>query len=140
MTPFTQGLEPETRARVLQFLEASRIAGIPLVPTSGLRTHAQQHALWLQGRGTPGPMVTMADQYHSWHETGRAVDVVGLLTPSGKHTYDIPWEEVAAIAANFGLEWGGSFKHLSDRDHFQYAPAGLTLAAALAEQDARVAA
>jgi peptidoglycan L-alanyl-D-glutamate endopeptidase CwlK len=135
-------LSPDTRQRWFQLQEGARLAGAPVVLVSTLRTHAEQHALWLIGRpehgGSAGAIVTNADAYHSWHETGRAFDVAFFLSPSGKLTYDGPWDDLAAIAANYGLEWGGSWKTLGDRDHFQYVPAGLTLAEAMTEQDRRL--
>jgi peptidoglycan L-alanyl-D-glutamate endopeptidase CwlK len=129
-------LEPETRVRAGQVLAWCWSHGIAAFLTSTLRTHADQESLWLQGRETPGPVVTNAPPYHSWHETGRAFDLAALITPSRKATWDLPWEAIAAYAESIGLEWGGRWTRFGDRDHFQFT-AGLLLAEAMKEQDER---
>jgi peptidoglycan L-alanyl-D-glutamate endopeptidase CwlK len=42
----------------------------------GYRTHAEQDALYAQGRTTPGPIVTRAKGGQSPHNWGLAIDVV----------------------------------------------------------------
>jgi hypothetical protein len=99
-------------------LEASRTY---LLVVSGLRTAAQQNALYAQGRTTPGHIVTNARAGHSIHNYGLAVDVVPYL--SGQ-SGNVNWDEgtpqfqamVAALKAQ-GLVWGGDW--ISIKDHFQ---------------------
>ena len=44
--------------------------------TQGLRTYAEQDALYAQGRTVPGEIVTNAAAGYSWHNFGNAVDLV----------------------------------------------------------------
>lgn len=108
--------------------------GIQLRVISGLRTFAQQEALYASGRTAPGQIVTHAKPGQSWHNWSRAFDVCiekwpGDQTP--KDVFDGPWDTVGQLGESLGLTWGGRFHH-PDRPHFEY-PAGRTLAAMLAQ-------
>jgi len=99
------------------------VAGTFLLVVSGLRTAAQQDALYAQGRTTPGHIVTNARAGYSMHNYGLAVDVVPYITGQ---TGQLNWNPstpqfvamVAALKAQ-GLIWGGDWKSLPDNDHFQ---------------------
>lgn len=98
-------------------------AGTHLLVVSGLRTAAQQDALFAQGRTAPGHIVTNAAAGHSMHNYGLAVDVVPYI--SGE-SGDLNWRPqtpqfaamVTALKAQ-GLAWGGDWVHFKDEDHFQ---------------------
>lgn len=99
-------------------------AGTYLLVVSGLRTAAEQNALYAQGRnGASGHVVTNARAGHSMHNYGLAIDVVPYL--SGTRG-DLNWDSntpqframVAALEAQ-GLVWGGEWKSFPDDDHFQ---------------------
>jgi peptidoglycan L-alanyl-D-glutamate endopeptidase CwlK len=89
----------------------------------GLRTAAQQNALWAQGRTAPGQIVTNAKAGYSNHNYGLAVDIVPYVTGT---TGALNWEAatpqfkamVAALKAQ-GLVYGGDWIHFPDDDHFQ---------------------
>lgn len=136
-------LEPETRARCEQLLKLAEGEGIILDPCQGLRTFAQQDALFAIGRTEmgkdPSPMqpmgrhVTNARAGESWHNFGRAFDVC-IRTFSGdktpKDVWDGPWDRVGELGESLGLIWGGRWKGRKiDRPHFEWHP-GLTLAQA----------
>ena len=94
-----------------------------LCVVSGLRTAAEQNALYAQGRTAPGHIVTNARAGLSMHNYGLAVDVVPYLTgQDGAVNWSIHTPQyqamVAALTAQ-GLIWGGSWKTLADYDHFQ---------------------
>lgn len=97
--------------------------GTYLLVVSGLRTAAQQDALYAQGRTTPGHIVTNAKAGQSMHNYGLAVDIVPYL--SGQ-TGALNWQPttpqyeamVAALKAQ-GLTWGGDWISIKDYDHFQ---------------------
>jgi peptidoglycan LD-endopeptidase CwlK len=114
------GLAAKVRAASAQ-LEA---AGTYLLVVSGLRTTAQQNALYAQGRSLTGHVVTNARAGQSMHNYGLAVDVAPYLSGSGgalNWTVSTPQFQamVAAMKAQ-GLEWGGDWKgNLADYDHFQ---------------------
>ena len=71
-------LQPEVRpyARALVLRAAS--AGISIKVISGLRTYAEQNALYAQGRTEPGRVVTNARGGYSNHNFGIAFDI-GVL-------------------------------------------------------------
>jgi len=85
----------------------------------GTRTHAQQGAVYAQGRTTPGAIVTDAEPGDSFHQYGLAGDVVPLAykalpnwNPSGPL-----WAKIGAIGESLGLTWGGRWSK-PDRPHF----------------------
>jgi peptidoglycan LD-endopeptidase CwlK len=99
--------------------------GTYLLVVSGLRTAAEQDALYAQGRTTPGHIVTNAKAGQSMHNYGLAADIVPYLSgPTGalNWTPSTPQYQamVDALKAQ-GLAWGGDWIHFKDEDHFQLA-------------------
>lgn len=103
--------------------------GIWIQVTQGLRTIAEQNALYAQGRTTPGQIVTNAKGGTSYHNYGLSIDFV-LLKPDGKTvTWDLntdfnsnnvkDWSEVVTEAKKLGFEWGGDWVSIKDYPHFQ---------------------
>lgn len=85
------------------------------------RTVAEQNELYAQGRTKPGNIVTNAPgtSYSSMHQWGIAFDFFrndgqGAFNESGRF-----FERVGAIGVGLGLEWGGNWKSIKDRPHFQ---------------------
>ena len=88
--------------------------------TQGLRTMAEQEALYAQGRTTAGAIVTNASAGSSWHNFGLAVDVVPL-TPQGPD-WNIAhpvWNRIVAVGSGLGLVAGGEWRTFPDWPHFQ---------------------
>ena len=86
-----------------------------------LRTVAEQDALYAQGRTRPGSIVTNAPgkSYSSYHQWGTAFDIYrndgkGAYNESGRF-----FERAGEIGAGLGLEWGGNWKSIKDKPHFQ---------------------
>jgi peptidoglycan L-alanyl-D-glutamate endopeptidase CwlK len=120
--------------RVRQALEACEKRGRFYWLTSGLRSYAEQGALYALGRtvanvdATPekplGNVVTRAKPGESFHNFGLAVDVAldGNTTRAGlqpdwrPEAYAV-WGEEAARA---GLEWGGTWRSFQDFPHVQW--------------------
>jgi peptidoglycan L-alanyl-D-glutamate endopeptidase CwlK len=105
---------------------ASQLAtlGTYILVVSGLRTAAEQDALYAQGRnGAPGHIVTNAKAGYSMHNYGLAVDVVPYLSgKSGQLNWDSNTPQFRAMVAALeaqGLVWGGEWKTFPDDDHFQ---------------------
>lgn len=97
--------------------------GTYLLVVSGLRTGAQQDALYAQGRTTPGHIVTNAKAGQSMHNYGLAVDIVPYLSgQTGALNWQANTEQfltmVTAMKAQ-GLVWGGDWVSIKDYDHFQ---------------------
>lgn len=112
-------LHPPFQQLARQFLEECAKAGHKLRVTYGLRTMAEQAALYAQGRTAPGAIVTRAKAGESPHNYAAAIDVVFLL-PDGKVNWDGPWAAIGAIGERLGLVWGGSFRGFVDRPHFEW--------------------
>jgi peptidoglycan L-alanyl-D-glutamate endopeptidase CwlK len=92
---------------------------------SGLRTAAEQDALYAKGRQDSGHVVTNAKAGQSMHNYGLAADIVPFLSDADDAN-TLNWNPVsanykamvAALKAE-GLEWGGDWIHFKDLDHFQ---------------------
>lgn len=100
--------------------------------TSGVRTNAEQAALYAQGRTKPGPIVTQASsaslsahgrRWFNGLAYGCAVDAVPCTGLAGQPNYgDVgAYEALALIAERMGLVWGGRWVKFTDRPHFQIA-------------------
>ena len=129
-------LHPHVRAMAEELLAQCTAAGIPLTVTFTLRSPATQAALYARGRTRSGPIVTNARAGHSFHNFGLALDVVPteLLAlprwgdmPEHQARTDALWATVGAIGAAIGFRWGGTFRTITDRPHFEWS-GGLTLA------------
>jgi len=118
-------LLPQVRPLFVQLLdhlqEHFNEKGITPKFIAGNRTYEEQEELFAKGRTTPGPRVTNARGGFSNHNYGIAVDV-GLFTPDGKYLEDTPFYlDLGDIVALFPqLEWGGSWKSITDEPHIQY--------------------
>jgi len=111
-------LQPLARALIQQ----ADGVGIRIRVISGLRTYAEQEALYAQGRTAPGPIVTRARAGHSTHNFGIAFDI-GVFEGSRYLTESPKYKAVGALGLELGLEWGGNWKSFVDEPHFQLRPA-----------------
>lgn len=123
------GLIPCVKAAAEALIDRAYTAGIPIIITQGLRTIAEQDALYAQGRTKPGAVVTNARGGYSNHNFGVAIDFA-LLTNDGRSvSWDTKldgnrngkadWNEVVAIAKALGFSWGGDWKTFVDLPHFE---------------------
>lgn len=95
--------------------------GLKIAIGETFRTVAEQDALYAQGRTKPGSIVTNApgSSYSSYHQWGTAFDI---YRNDGKGAYNETgrfFERVGAIGVALGLEWGGNWKSIVDKPHFQ---------------------
>lgn len=120
------GVHPRLIVAVTRILNAMAELGFPMLVTDGVRTAAQQQALYAQGRGGPGKIVTHTDGVvkRSNHQLkddgfGHAVDCAFLV--DGKPSWDDahPWALYGAMAKALGLVWGGDWKSIVDRPHIE---------------------
>ncbi|MBE7200254.1 MAG: D-alanyl-D-alanine carboxypeptidase family protein [Parafilimonas terrae] len=98
-------LHPNMRSRVESVLADIEKAKLPLRLFEGWRSPERQRYLYAQGRTRPGPKVTFARAWESYHQYGLAVDLVGFVNE--KWTWDLPgavWKQMHAIGAAHGLE------------------------------------
>ena len=107
-------------ARALYF--KARDNGIAINIISGTRTHAEQDALYAQGRTTGGEIVTNARGGYSNHNFGIAFDI-GVFS-GNRYLPESPlYKAVGALGMELGLEWGGNWTSIVDQPHFQLRPA-----------------
>ena len=123
-------LHPSVRAEVTQIIHECDIAltgKAEIRITQGLRTFAEQDALYQQGRTTAGKKVTNAKAGQSIHNYGFAVDIC-LIIDNKTASWDTAkdwdndqvadWYECVKIFAKHGWEWGGNWKTFKDLTHF----------------------
>ncbi len=124
-----EGLQPVIKAAAEALIERSYARGVQIIITQGLRTIAEQDALYAQGRTKPGSIVTNARGGYSNHNFGWAIDFA-LLLPDGRTvSWDtlrdddkdsLPdWSEVVEEAKKLGFEWGGDWRTFKDLPHLQ---------------------
>jgi peptidoglycan LD-endopeptidase CwlK len=118
------GVHPELAARIERVLAALDAYGHPMMITDGVRTAAQQKALYAKGRTAPGRIVTNADGVlkKSNHQPkddglGHAVDCCFVV--DGKPSWDgrLPWRVYGALVQGLDLTWGGAWKSFADLPH-----------------------
>ena len=115
-------LHPRMRPLAVRLLQEAKRQGINLRITAGLRTAAEQEALYQQGRTKPGAKVTNARPWQSYHNYGLAIDVVPLNQFNQPDWNSTKWKQIGAIGKAVGLRWGGDFKSIVDQPHFEIGP------------------
>lgn len=114
-------LLPEVRPMARALVQKAAAAGIGLKIISGLRTYAEQEALYAQGRTAPGPKVTNARGGYSNHNFGIAFDV-GVFEGNRYLPESPKYKAAGVLGMDLGLEWGGNWKTIVDEPHFQLRP------------------
>lgn len=113
-------LDPRVQQPATNFVNnAESQAGVQLRVTTGYRSIEEQNRLYNQGRTTPGNVVTNARGGESYHNYGRAVDVVIMEDgqPNWQKRID---ENVANIGIQQGFDWGGNWSgSFRDYPHFE---------------------
>jgi peptidoglycan LD-endopeptidase CwlK len=114
-------LRPQVQPIARALVQKAAVSGICIKIICGLRTYAEQDALYAQGRTSPGNIVTRAKGGYSNHNFGIAFDV-GVFE-GNKYLSDSPkYKAVGVLGSDLGLEWGGNWKTISDQPHFQLRP------------------
>lgn len=124
-------VHPELAKRVAPLVQELANQGHSIEVVHGLRTFAEQDALFAQGRTKPGQIVTRARGGQSNHNYGLAVDLCPFV--NGKPVWNAApaiWFAIGKAAAKQGLEWGGDWKKFLDKPHVQLP--GLSVAQCLA--------
>lgn len=97
------------QAAAIEHINTLRLAGLPAVIIQARRSQAQQRAYVKAGKS-----LTL----QSRHLIGRAYDVGWV----GVQTRDVPmawWDYSGSVGEALGLRWGGRFKRLVDKPHFE---------------------
>lgn len=130
------GLNAAVLAGANALIQRTYAKGIPIVITQGLRTVAEQNALYAQGRSKPGSIVTNARGGFSYHNYGLSIDFALLLPDGQSVSWDMKrdgnrnhiadWQEVVQEAKGLGFQWGGDWTSFKDYPHLQMS-FGLTI-------------
>jgi LysM repeat protein len=127
----TRRVNPVFRERLVLLAEALARHGMQTLITDGLRTFAEQDALFAQGRTKPGPRVTNARGGQSNHNYGLAVDMFPVINgrvftdvPSGasvefRRAFHATQDAAGEEAERLGLFWGARFRGIVDTPHIQ---------------------
>ena len=128
-------LHPELQEKFKLLQKKCAQKGIKIRATECLRTAKEQDALYAKGRTAPGSKVTNARgrDAKSMHQWGVAVDIVIDMDADKDGDVDIRdlynvklLNVVGKIGESIGLEWGGSWKSIVDKPHFQLPDWGST--------------
>ncbi len=121
--------EPEmVRRYLLLAAEFAILTGRKLFITCTWRSSLEQMALYQQGRGTAGKIVTNIDGVHnqSRHNfyPSQAIDVCIDVQTSQSKVQVADWQEkdyavLGPLCIKHGLVWGGSFKTIHDYPHIE---------------------
>jgi len=114
-------LRPEVRPMARALVQKASLSGIRIKVISGLRSYAEQDALYAQGRSTPGNVITNVKGGYSNHNFGIAFDVA--VFEGNKYLPEsVKYKAVGVLGTDLGLEWGGNWKTVVDQPHFQLRP------------------
>ena len=126
MADIFDNLHPTLKIKAEQLISKCDKAGLKIRITQGYRSVEEQNELYAQGRTKPGNKVTNARGGFSMHNWGVAFD---FCRNDGKGAYNEDGDffgKVGAIGISIGLEWGGSWKSIVDKPHFQLPDWGST--------------
>ena len=119
-----QQVHPQLGAIIAQMDSSLTMQGIEIRVVQGLRTMAEQAALYAQGRTTPGEIVTDAQPGYSYHNFGTAVDLIPGLR--GKTPWEPNWDwqhpdfqTMIRVGIGLGLVSGSTWETFKDYPHFQ---------------------
>jgi hypothetical protein len=115
-----QQLHPALGAALRGVVDDLAAKGLVIEIVQGLRTFAEQDALYAQGRTKPGQMVTQARGGESNHNYGLAADLCPFT--NDKPDWNAPltvWAAIGEAAAARGLDWGGAWKKFLDKPHVE---------------------
>lgn len=121
-------LHPRLQAKIDGLIYLCEKQGIKIRTTECLRSVKEQDDLYAKGRTKQGKIVTNAkgSSYSSMHQWGVAFDFVINMDANKNGKVDIAdcynatlMNKVGRIGQSIGLEWGGAWKSLVDKPHFQ---------------------
>lgn len=119
-------LFPRVKYLAERLLNECKEQGINIKITQTYRDKEYQDYLYAQGRTRSGNIITNARGGYSFHNFNPSF-AFDVCINSKSDAYNIELlNKVGQIGKSIGLEWGGDFKSIVDRPHFQYTE-GLTL-------------
>jgi peptidoglycan L-alanyl-D-glutamate endopeptidase CwlK len=118
-------LHPDLQERVASFITAAKMMAkqinMDVRIISGTRSYAEQDAIYAQGRTTKGRIVSNAKAGFSNHNFGIAFDI-GIFQGKAYLDEHKLYDELGPLGESLGLEWGGRWKKIVDKPHYQFRP------------------
>jgi len=112
------GLHPLLNKKITLMIKEANQKGVDLRIIEGHRSIVEQAYLYSKGRIIPGNIVTYALPGISFHNYGLAVDVCEFK--NGKPIWNSEnWDLIGSIGKKQDLIWGGNWKRIVDKPHFQ---------------------
>jgi peptidoglycan hydrolase-like protein with peptidoglycan-binding domain len=112
-------LQTRVREAALPAFQEAERKGLGVMIASGLRTYAEQTALYALGRTKPGKIVTNAEAGESYHNFGLAFDFCVIERDQAVWNQNHPhWKRFVRIVKSQGFDWGGDWSN-PDYPHFQ---------------------
>ena len=119
-------VHPNLAQAVTAVINTLAAEGLKVEVVQGLRTFAEQDALFAQGRTKPGKKVTKAKGGQSNHNYGLAVDLCPFVGTQPQWEDEAGFARIGAAGKTQGLKWGGDWPNFPDRPHLELP--GLTIA------------
>jgi peptidoglycan L-alanyl-D-glutamate endopeptidase CwlK len=127
-------VHPELAKRARLLIDALAAKGFPFEVVQGLRTYAEQDALFAQCRTKPGNIVTRARGGQSNHNFGLAVDICPVRNGKLDWNWRTAFLTIDSEAEKVGLLWGGDWHKFLDLPHVELAGPPLSQCRALFSQ------
>lgn len=122
-------LRSDVAANCRAFIQRCAAEGLPVLVVETVRDLEYQASLYAQGRTKAGKIVTnqKTPSFH-WDKVGLAFDICKNVKG---HEYDDAdfFRRCGAIGKEMGFSWGGDWKSLPDKPHFQWDDGGRYTAA-----------
>jgi peptidoglycan L-alanyl-D-glutamate endopeptidase CwlK len=107
-------LHPYVASLCNKLIDLSKNEGIKIIITSTLRDSEYQRYLYEKVPGSTNTPLIGA------HGFGLAFDVVPIVNGKAVWNNQGLWNKIGALGKSLGLEWGGDWKSIIDKPHFQY--------------------
>ena len=118
----TSLLRPDVRANLQIFVEMCKAEGLPVLITQTVRDDEYQAYLYAQGRTRPGNIITNGKRT-TFHGAGLAFDICKNVKGE-EYSDNYFFDRCGAIGKRVGFSWGGNWRGLPDRPHFQWDEGG----------------
>lgn len=114
-----EDLHPVVQVLCRKHIAACKARGVDIIVTNTLRDAEYQASLYAQGRTKPGNIVT--NMLHIGpHGFGLAYDIVPIIDGTAIWGNDKLWQIAGEEGKKLGLTWGGDWKSIVDKPHFEY--------------------
>lgn len=118
-------VHPVLASKITALIELEAAKGFDWRVVQGLRTYAEQDALFAQGRTKSGQVVTKAKGGQSNHNFGLAVDICPFKNGIPQWNDNASFMRLDGLAEMYHLNWGGDWAKFIDKPHLELP--GLTL-------------